>query len=154
MSADVKLTLAVLVAAATIMILNETSLSVALPAIMAEYQVPATVVQWLLTGFMLTMAVVIPTTGFVIERYHPPSFCDSVFALCRGYRSCGARPSVYLSTGWPRHSGSWHRVGYSTADDRDHDLGTASASRFRHGHYCHCYLRGTSVGANGWRCDC
>ena len=44
MSADVKLTLAVLVAAATIMILNETSLSVALPAIMAEYQVPATIV--------------------------------------------------------------------------------------------------------------
>ena len=69
MSADVKLTLAVLVAAATIMILNETSLSVALPAIMAEYQVPATIVQWLLTGFMLTMAVVIPTTGFVIERF-------------------------------------------------------------------------------------
>lgn len=69
MAPDVKATLAVLVGAATIMILNETSLSVALPAIMAEYDVPATTVQWLLTGFMLTMAVVIPTTGFVIERF-------------------------------------------------------------------------------------
>lgn len=67
--ADVKTTLAVLVGAATIMILNETSLSVALPAIMAEYAVPATTVQWLLTGFMLTMAVVIPATGFAIERF-------------------------------------------------------------------------------------
>lgn len=69
LSADVKTTLAVLVGAATIMILNETSLSVALPAIMAEYAVPATTVQWLLTGFMLTMAVVIPATGFAIERF-------------------------------------------------------------------------------------
>lgn len=69
LSADVKSTLAVLVAAATIMILNETSLSVALPSIMVEYDVPATTVQWLLTGFMLTMAVVIPATGFVIERF-------------------------------------------------------------------------------------
>ena len=50
------------------MILNETSLSVALPAIMADYSIPATSAQWLLTGFMLTMAVVIPTTGFLLER--------------------------------------------------------------------------------------
>ena len=69
MPAETKTALAVLVAGATIMILNETSLSVALPAIMAEYGVPATTVQWLLTGFMLTMAVVIPATGFAIERF-------------------------------------------------------------------------------------
>lgn len=59
-----------LVLAAMVMILNETSLSVALPAIMADFGLPASVVQWLLTGFMLTMAVVIPTTGYLIDRFH------------------------------------------------------------------------------------
>ncbi|WP_425321646.1 MDR family MFS transporter [Corynebacterium lizhenjunii] len=61
-------TLSVLVLAAMIMILNETSLSVALPAVMADFGIPATSAQWLTTGFMLTMAVVIPTTGFLLER--------------------------------------------------------------------------------------
>ena len=66
--AKVIINLSVLVLGAMVMILNETSLSVALPAIMADYGIPATSVQWLLTGFMLTMAVVIPTTGFLLER--------------------------------------------------------------------------------------
>lgn len=50
------------------MILNETSLSVALPSIMEDFSIPATAAQWLTTGFMLTMAVVIPTTGYLLER--------------------------------------------------------------------------------------
>ncbi|WP_408932509.1 MDR family MFS transporter [Corynebacterium sp. YSMAA1_1_D6] len=66
--AKVTINLSVLVLGAMVMILNETSLSVALPAIMADYGIPATSAQWLLTGFMLTMAVVIPTTGFLLER--------------------------------------------------------------------------------------
>lgn len=66
--AKVIINLSVLVLGAMVMILNETSLSVALPAIMADYGIPATSAQWLLTGFMLTMAVVIPTTGFLLER--------------------------------------------------------------------------------------
>lgn len=62
------MTLSVLVLGATIMLLNETSLSVALPAIMESFAIPATTAQWMTTGFMLTMAVVIPTTGFLMER--------------------------------------------------------------------------------------
>ncbi|NLF90301.1 MAG: multidrug efflux MFS transporter, partial [Corynebacterium marinum] len=52
-----------------VMILNETILSVALPSIMADFRVPAATAQWLTTGFMLTMAVVIPTTGFLLQRF-------------------------------------------------------------------------------------
>ena len=66
--AKVIINLSILVLGAMVMILNETSLSVALPTIMADFGIPATSAQWLLTGFMLTMAVVIPTTGFLIER--------------------------------------------------------------------------------------
>lgn len=36
---------------------------------MADFQVTATAIQWLRTGFMLTMAVVIPTTGFLLQRF-------------------------------------------------------------------------------------
>lgn len=61
--------LVVLVFAAMMMFLNETILSVALPAIMADFGIEPEVAQWLTTGFMLTMAIVIPTTGYVLQRW-------------------------------------------------------------------------------------
>ena len=67
--AQVKIALVVLVFSAMVMILNETILSVALPAIMGDFGIPATTAQWLTTGFMLTMAIVIPTTGFLLQRF-------------------------------------------------------------------------------------
>ncbi|NLA56083.1 MAG: multidrug efflux MFS transporter, partial [Corynebacterium humireducens] len=67
--AEVKVILTVLVGSALVMFLNETILSVALPSIMEDFQIPATTAQWLTTGFMLTMAVVIPATGWVLQRF-------------------------------------------------------------------------------------
>ena len=55
--------------AAFLMILNETVLTVALPSIMADFDVSAAAGQWLTTGFLLTMSVVIPTTGFLLQRF-------------------------------------------------------------------------------------
>ncbi|GAA1487884.1 MDR family MFS transporter [Brachybacterium sacelli] len=60
--------IAVLVVSAFVMILNETLLSVALPTLMESLSISAVTAQWLSTGFMLTMAVVIPTTGFLMKR--------------------------------------------------------------------------------------
>jgi MFS family permease len=60
-----------LVLAAIVMILNETISSVALRNLTVELDVTATTVQWLTSGFLLTMAVVIPTTGFLLERFTP-----------------------------------------------------------------------------------
>jgi DHA2 family lincomycin resistance protein-like MFS transporter len=42
-------------------------MNVALQRLMVDLQVDAPTVQWLSTGFMLTMAVVIPTTGFILQ---------------------------------------------------------------------------------------
>ncbi|AJE34078.1 lincomycin-resistance protein [Corynebacterium humireducens NBRC 106098 = DSM 45392] len=67
--AEVKVILTVLVGSALVMFLNETILSVALPSIMEDFQIPATTAQWLTTGFMLTMAVVIPATGWILQRF-------------------------------------------------------------------------------------
>ncbi|SDB83313.1 MFS transporter, DHA2 family, lincomycin resistance protein [Raineyella antarctica] len=62
-------TISVLVLAALVAMLNETALSVALPAVMADLNVVASTAQWLTTGFMLVMAIVIPTTGFLLQRF-------------------------------------------------------------------------------------
>ncbi|RRO14746.1 DHA2 family efflux MFS transporter permease subunit [Saccharopolyspora rhizosphaerae] len=63
--------LSVLVASAFVMILNETILSVALRDLTVDLHVSTTTVQWLTSGFLLTMAVIIPITGFLRERFTP-----------------------------------------------------------------------------------
>jgi MFS transporter, DHA2 family, lincomycin resistance protein len=57
-----------LLVAAFVVILNETIMGVALPRLMAELSVSARTGQWLTTAFMLTLAVVIPATGFLLQR--------------------------------------------------------------------------------------
>lgn len=64
-----KLLITILVVAAFVMILNETIMSVALPRLMDDLDITASTAQWLTTGFMLTMAVVIPTTGYLFQRF-------------------------------------------------------------------------------------
>ncbi|PCC27239.1 MFS transporter [Glutamicibacter sp. BW80] len=61
------------------MILNETVLTVALPGIMSDMNISAAAGQWLTTGFLLTMSVVIPTTGFLLQRFSTRSLF--IFAL-------------------------------------------------------------------------
>lgn len=59
--------IATLLVATFVVILNETIMNVALQRLMVDLSVDAPTVQWLSTGFMLTMAVVIPTTGFILQ---------------------------------------------------------------------------------------
>lgn len=66
---------------ATVMILNETVLGVALPIISADFQVEPTIVQWLTTGFILLMAIVIPMTGFLIQRFSTRSIFVAAVVL-------------------------------------------------------------------------
>lgn len=58
----------ILLVAAFVVILNETTMNVALTSIMEDLGIQERTAQWLTTGFMLTMAVVIPTTGWLINR--------------------------------------------------------------------------------------
>ncbi|GAA0235212.1 MDR family MFS transporter [Cryptosporangium japonicum] len=58
-----------LVISTFVVIFNETVMSLALPRLMSDLNVSAATGQWLTTGFLLTMAVVIPATGFVMERF-------------------------------------------------------------------------------------
>ena len=61
--------IAILSVAAFVVILNETIMSVALPRLMEEFNITEATVQWVTTAFMLTMAVVIPTTGWILTRF-------------------------------------------------------------------------------------
>ncbi|WP_155948125.1 MFS transporter [Rhodococcus aetherivorans] len=83
-----------LVVSALIMILNETVLSVALPQLMGDFSVSAATVQWLTTGFMLTMAVVIPTTGFLLQRFSTRTlFTAAMILFIAGTALAAAAPA-------------------------------------------------------------
>lgn len=77
--------IATLLVATFVVILNETIMNVALQRLMVDLNVDAPTVQWLATGFMLTMAVVIPTTGFILQRLST----RAVFMLAMGLFSGG-----------------------------------------------------------------
>ncbi|MER6793334.1 DHA2 family efflux MFS transporter permease subunit [Amycolatopsis mediterranei] len=59
----------VLVGAAFVMFLNETVLSVAVPALTRDLHATAATVQWVISGYFVAMAVVLPVTGFLLERF-------------------------------------------------------------------------------------
>ncbi|MFW0791154.1 MDR family MFS transporter [Gordonia sp. CPCC 205333] len=58
-----------LLVASFVVILNETVMSVAIPVLQKSLGVAPSVGQWLTTAFMLTMAIVIPLTGYLIQRF-------------------------------------------------------------------------------------
>lgn len=58
-----------LLAAAFVAILNETTMGIAIPHLIGDLGVTADAAQWVTTAFMLTMAVVIPITGFLLKRF-------------------------------------------------------------------------------------
>jgi MFS transporter, DHA2 family, lincomycin resistance protein len=75
----------ILLLSAVIVVLNETVMSVALPHVMTDLHVAASTGQWLTTAYMLTMAVLIPTSGWVLRRLST----RTVFALAMAIFSLG-----------------------------------------------------------------
>ncbi|MFD1345856.1 MDR family MFS transporter [Nesterenkonia halotolerans] len=58
-----------LLISAFVAILNETTMGIAIPHLNVELGIAPSLGQWLTSAFMLTMAVVIPVTGLVIQRF-------------------------------------------------------------------------------------
>ena len=80
-----RLAVGLLLVSTFVVILNETIMGVALPRLMSDLEINAATAQWLTTGFMLTMAVVIPVSGFVIRRLRT----RTVFLVAMGLFSLG-----------------------------------------------------------------
>lgn len=79
-----RLAIGILLVAAFVVILNETIMGVALPRLMRELDVTAALGQWLTTAFMLTMATVIPTTGFLLQRLSTRTVFSAALGLFSG----------------------------------------------------------------------
>lgn len=78
-----KTTVAILLAGALLVVLNQTLLSPALPMIMRQMSVDAVTVQWLTSAYALTEAIVIPLSAWFMSRVRTrPLFigCMSLFA--------------------------------------------------------------------------
>lgn len=88
-----RLVISLLLVSAFVVVLNETVMGVALPRIMDGLGVPATSAQWLTTAFMLTMAVVIPISGFLLQRFNTrPVFLAAMSLFSLGTLLCAISP--------------------------------------------------------------
>jgi DHA2 family lincomycin resistance protein-like MFS transporter len=86
-----------LVAAAFVVILNETIMFNALPSLMREFEVDVTTAQWLSTAFMLTMAVVIPVTGWFLQRVTTrQAFGLAMAVFCAGTLIAALAPAFWV----------------------------------------------------------
>ncbi|MES2092426.1 MAG: MDR family MFS transporter [Actinomycetota bacterium] len=65
-----RLVILLLLISVFVMILNETIMGVALPTLTTDLGITPSAAQWLTSAFLLTMAVVIPVTGFLLQRFH------------------------------------------------------------------------------------
>src|SRR5690625_7961012 len=65
------LIIAVMVIAAFVMILDETVVSIALPQLATTLEVSTPTIQWLIRGFLLTLAVLLPMTGCLLNQLSP-----------------------------------------------------------------------------------
>ena len=58
---------------------NQTTVNPALPTIIADFGITASTAQWLLSGYLMIMALMIPINAFLVERYSIKSIC--IFAM-------------------------------------------------------------------------
>ena len=65
-----RLVIGILMVSTFVVILNETIIGVALPQFLKQLHIDASQGQWLSAAFMLTMAIVIPITGFLLQRFN------------------------------------------------------------------------------------
>lgn len=78
-----------LLTAAFVAILNETTMAIAIPELNIALGIPPEQGQWFTSAFMLTMAVVIPTTGFILERFTTRQvFLAAILAFSLGTAVC------------------------------------------------------------------
>jgi DHA2 family lincomycin resistance protein-like MFS transporter len=90
-----RLVINLLLVAAFVVILNETIMGVAIPRFMRDFHVTAGAAQWLTTAFLLTTAVVIPVTGFLLQRMNTrPIFIWAMSLFSLGTLAAALAPSL------------------------------------------------------------
>jgi DHA2 family lincomycin resistance protein-like MFS transporter len=94
-SARNRLVITILIISTFVVILNETLMVVAIPHLMGDLGVTAEAAQWLTTAFFLTMSVVIPVTGFLLQRMNTrPVFTLALSLFSIGTLVCALAPGL------------------------------------------------------------
>lgn len=96
---DAKLIISVVAAglSAFFGVLAETAMNVAFPALMAEFRVGTSAVQWVTTGYLLVLAIVIPLSALLKARFRTRSiFATAMVFFIAGTLLCGLGPSFWI----------------------------------------------------------
>lgn len=95
-----RLVINVLLVSTFVVMLNETAMNVAIPRLMEALSAPAADAQWLTTAFLLTMAVVIPITGFLLQRINTrPVFLLAMSLFSAGTLFASLAPNLWFLVG-------------------------------------------------------
>ncbi len=94
------LVIKLLVAATFVVILNETIMINAIPRLMADFAIDERAAQWLSTVFMLTMAAVIPLTGWFLQRVSTrTAYAVAMATFCAGTAIAAIAPTYEVLLG-------------------------------------------------------
>jgi MFS transporter, DHA2 family, lincomycin resistance protein len=89
-----RLVIGILMVSTFVVILNETIIGVAIPQFIKVFKIDADAAQWLSAAFLLTMAIVIPITGFLLQRFNTrPIFIAAMSFFSTGTLIAALAPS-------------------------------------------------------------
>lgn len=72
-----------------------TALSTALPPIVRDMNISVTTGQWLTSGYSLMMAITMPLTAFLVNRFPTKRlYCTAIMIFSIGLVICAVAPSV------------------------------------------------------------
>ena len=78
-------------------ILNETLLNIALTTLMEEFEISVTTVQWMATGFMLVMGIVIPISALLLQWFTSRQmFFGTMLVFTIGTTICAIAPTFSI----------------------------------------------------------
>ncbi|GGA54989.1 MFS transporter [Pseudoclavibacter endophyticus] len=86
-----------LIISAFVAILNETTMGIAIPHLNADLGLPPELGQWLTSAFMLSMAVIIPITGILLQRFTTRQvYLAAMIAFTVGTLICAIAPGFVV----------------------------------------------------------
>ena len=87
----------VVVFGAFLALLNQTVMSPALPAIMADFGIDASTAQWIMSIYPLVSGIMVPVSAFLIDRFSTRVlFFAATAAFAAGTALCAAAPTFFL----------------------------------------------------------
>lgn len=95
------LAMTILLLGAFMSILDSSIVNVALPKMMAVFGATTSDIQWVLTGYMLVLGVVVPVTGYLGDRFgYKTMYLVSLIIFTSGSALCGFAWSTWTMVGF------------------------------------------------------